>query len=155
MKLKSSFVCCWSQNGIYIPNSLLFSSCLAISNVSNWWFCFTKFSVDFQCFRETRKSRKDLVYYFPKRWMLFVLLTKFCKSFSVIRREVSKYCSKLSIQTENWILKQFFAHFWCQLVPSCLLLSSFLVTKSFSSEYFLIQNNFCWFPVFQGFRSLL
>ena len=37
MKLECSFVCFWSQNGTYIPNWLLFSSWLAISNVSNRW----------------------------------------------------------------------------------------------------------------------
>ena len=39
-------------------------------------------------------------------------------------------------------------------VPSWLLLSSCLVTKSFSNGYFLIWNSFCWFPGFQGFRFL-
>ena len=34
-KLEKSFVCSGNQNGIYIPNWLLFSSCLAIANVSN------------------------------------------------------------------------------------------------------------------------
>ena len=34
-EVEISFVCSWSQNGMYIPNWLLFSSFLAISNVSN------------------------------------------------------------------------------------------------------------------------
>ena len=43
---------------------------------------------------------------------IILALTKFVtyknwKSFCVIRKEVSKYCSKLSMQTENWILRQF------------------------------------------------
>ena len=102
MKLESNFVCSWSQNGIYMPNCLLFSSCLAISNVSNgwsllykafhWFLAFLGFRVF--CYRpysKIQKSRKVLACYFSKGWTLFV----------------SKYCSKLSMKTENWILRQF------------------------------------------------
>ena len=44
--------------------------------------------------------------------IIILALTKFVirknwKSFCVIRKEVSKHCSKLSMQTENWILRQF------------------------------------------------
>ena len=60
------------------------------------------------------------------------------------------------MQTESWILKQFclFAMPDSIDVPSWLLLSSFLVTRSFSNGYFLIRKNFCWFPAFLGFRFL-
>ena len=97
----------------------------------------TKLSVDCRCFRvfgffyhrsysKTRKSPNVLVCYFSKEWTLFELLTKVFKLFSVIGREVSKYCSKLSMQTENWILKQLcsFAMANSIDVPSCLFLSS-------------------------------
>ena len=44
--------------------------------------------------------------------IIVLALTKFVicknwKSFCVIMKEVSKYCSKLSMQTENWILRLF------------------------------------------------
>ena len=60
------------------------------------------------------------------------------------------------MQTESWILKQFcsFAMSNSIDVPSSLLLSSFLVTRSFSNGDFLIRKNFCWFPAFLGFRFL-
>ena len=55
-------------------------------------------------------------------------------SFCLFTRETWKYCCKLSVQTESWILRQFlsFAMLNSIDVTSWLLLSSFLVTRSFS-----------------------
>ena len=129
-------------------------------------FYFIKPSVDFRCFQvfvfchrpysKTRKRRKVLVCYFSMGRTFFMLLTKLCKSFCVIRREVSKYCSKLSMQTESWILKQFCSFVMPNRidVTSWSLLSIFLVTRSFSNRYFPIRKNFYWFPPFLGFRFL-
>ena len=57
-------------------------------------------------------------------------------------------------KTENWISKQLclFAMLISIEVPSWLLLSSCLVTRSFRNGYFMISNSFYWFPAFQGFR---
>ena len=107
MKLECSFVCFWSQNGTYIPNWLLFSSWLAISNVSNRWSLLYKVFHWFLVFLGNPEIAESFSLLFFKGVNAFELLAKLCKSFSVIKREMSKYCSKLLMQSENWLLRQF------------------------------------------------
>ena len=73
----------------------------------------------------------------------FHVIIKLSKSFCVFRIEAWKYCSKLSMQTENWNLKQLcsFAMPNSIDIPSWLLLSSFLVLSFLS---FLAMGIF-WF----------
>ena len=105
--------------------------------------CFTKLSVDFRRFRvfvvflpqsifKSPKTTEGFSLLFFKGVKTFRVIIKLSKSFCVFRIEAWKYCSKLSMQTENWILKQLcsFAMPNSIDVPSWLHLSSFLVTKS-------------------------
>ena len=131
---------------------MLFSSCLQFKMLATKLSLLDKAFHWFLAFPGSRFFAIDHIRKRPKGWTLFESLKKFWKSFSGIRREVSKHCSKLSIETE---LLCSFAMPNSIDVPSCLLLlRSCLVTKPFSNGYFLIQNSFCSFPRLQGFRFL-
>ena len=127
--------------------------------------CFTKLSVDFRRFRvfsgffsenifKSQEIIESFSLLFIKRVKTFHVILKLSKSFCIFIIETYKYCSTLSMQTENWILKQLcsFAMPNSVEVPIWLLLSSCLVSKSFAMGIF-------WFRTasvdFQRFRVFI
>ena len=127
--------------------------------------CFTKLSVDFRRFRvfsgffsenifKSQEIIESFSLLFIKRVKTFHVILKPSKSFCIFIIETYKYCSTLSMQTENWILKQLcsFAMPNSVEVPIWLLLSSCLVSKSFAMGIF-------WFRTasvdFQRFRVFI
>ena len=139
---------------------------LAVGNL-----CFTKLSVDFRRFQVVKCFLSENIFKSPetiesfslsffKGVKTFHVILKLSKSFCVFTIEAWKHCSNLSMQTENWILKQLcsFAMPNSIEVPIWLLLSSCLVTKSLVMGVFWFRTasvDFQRFKVFIFCRTRL
>ena len=109
-----------------------------ISGVSGFFGFFLPWSI----FKSPETTETFSLLFF-KGVKTFHFILKLSKSFCVFRIEAWKYCSKLSMQIENWILKQLcsFAMSNSIDVPSWSLLSRFLVFSFLS----LLAMGIFWF----------
>ena len=145
MKPESSFVCSSSQNW------LLFSSCLAISNVSNGWSLLYKAVSWFPAFQGFRFFAIDHIWKLENHGMFQFIVFQRGEHFSCYLQNFVNQSvwlgERCQIVAQSYRCKERI-ELWDSFpnlpsqnsiyVPSWLLLNSFLVTASVSKVYFLI-----------------